>query len=142
MRGATVVEVKAGEVVRDFNPRAPCGARPRGIEVPIVIERFQSTRPVRGATLLILFLALLPLFQSTRPVRGATISTISNALGVAISIHAPRAGRDVFPIDQLKTCVPISIHAPRAGRDLCSLNIQLTITIFQSTRPVRGATPQ
>ena len=34
-----------------FNPRAPCGARPASEgRKAILIELFQSTRPVRGAT--------------------------------------------------------------------------------------------
>ena len=35
-------------------------------------EWFQSTRPVRGATLMIGVLLRMEQFQSTRPVRGAT----------------------------------------------------------------------
>ena len=33
-----------------FNPRAPCGARLRGRTVSVLLEWFQSTRPMRGAT--------------------------------------------------------------------------------------------
>ena len=80
---------------RHFNPRAPCGARPR-LE-PSNVETF--------------------LFQSTRPVRGATI------------------------FDLRKHCVQtISIHAPRAGRDLHPSTVCIAPDRFQSTRPVRGAT--
>ena len=57
---------------------------------------FQSTRPARGATdsrdgekdenke-----------FQSTRPARGATTHVRQNSIKAAISIHAPREGRDM-----------------------------------------------
>ena len=102
-----------------------------------------------------------PLFQSTRPVRGATsaptIFPVSRTISIhapragrdsrqssglelhAISIHAPRAGRDV-EIGFLCWCWIISIHAPRAGRDLpCRLKLH-AVKLFQSTRPVRGAT--
>ena len=34
----------------------------------------------------------------------------------------------------------ISIHAPRAGRDVIILRIRIEQSAFQSTRPVRGAT--
>ena len=57
------------------------------------------------------------LFQSTRPVRGAT---------------PPRYYDKLYDV--------ISIHAPRAGRDLLSILPTLVIMTFQSTRPVRGAT--
>ena len=79
----------------DFNPRAPCGARPRILDnieshmefqstrpvrgatgssaLGVKLVKFQSTRPVRGATLLHCLLNSLFAFQSTRPVRGATM---------------------------------------------------------------------
>ena len=71
--------------------------------------------------------------------RGATETTDQANAKADISIHAPRAGRD-----HKLTCPSndklISIHAPRAGRDFVSMiKIQL-LMVFQSTRPVRGAT--
>ena len=56
----------------NFNPRAPCGARHD----------------------LFAMLSETITFQSTRPVRGATIRGILSRAPVDISIHAPRAGRD------------------------------------------------
>ena len=56
-----------------FNPHAPCGARLRTrFSMPFSIE-FQSTRPVWGATILVIVHAPANQFQSTRPVWGATI---------------------------------------------------------------------
>ena len=78
-----------------FNPRAPCGARQtdrRSSPKPLrfqstrplrgatrftritlsALSTFQSTRPLRGATPKVLLAARVPLFQSTRPLRGAT----------------------------------------------------------------------
>ena len=80
-------------------------------------------------------------FQSTRPLRGATLDAIGKGFAVSISIHAPLAGRDYLPIEEINSTqkfqstrplrgatVPrprlygqrlhISIHAPLAGRDL------------------------
>ena len=56
-----------------FNPRAPCGARLISDSDRDLGDKFQSTRPVRGATRLLL----------------------GREAGTEISIHAPRAGRDV-----------------------------------------------
>ena len=58
--------------ISHFNPRAPCGARRLPFPRRWTRQRFQSTRPVRGAT----FFGFQP------PVINL------------ISIHAPRAGRD------------------------------------------------
>ena len=123
-------------------------------------------------------------FQSTRPVRGATHPVQLPVEGHGISIHAPRAGRDwgavrarcvtcsfqstrpvrgaTRPLDDLLNGDAISIHAPRAGRDhplawdqggrpyfnprapcgarLTGYNWREAFWTFQSTRPVRGAT--
>ena len=160
MRGATQRGGQLRCCRRNFNPRAPCGARRRevdsfgaavGISIhapragrdtekpsePFRTWKFQSTRPVRGATVTVPpfhphcrdFNPRAPCgarhvpgnmsysewkFQSTRPVRGATWIPDSMRPAGGISIHAPRAGRD------RGRCFPrwkrnhISIHAPRA----------------------------
>ena len=82
-------------------------------------------------------------FQSTLPVRGATIIADYIKLCQAISIHAPRAGSDdirgctygsfasfqsTLPVrgatgyaDEITRVFCISIHAPRAGSDFAPL---------------------
>ena len=83
------------ESVIYFNPRAPCGARRLQPRLDRKMARFQSTRPVWGATVTILGLGLRArLFQSTRPVWGATCYQPAFEDGGDISIHAPRVGRD------------------------------------------------
>ena len=55
-------------------------------------------------------------FQSTRPMRGATRDSFNRQVRVGISIHAPHAGRDILAYNKsIKR--GISIHAPHAGRD-------------------------
>ena len=77
---------------------------------------FQSTRPVRGATSDRHSGTREEAFQSTRPVRGATCTHNIFWKYHFVSIHAPRAGRDLFCLCRsIQTFV--SIHAPRAGRD-------------------------
>ena len=80
-------------------------------------------------------------FQSTRPMRGATSRFFLNSEPFEISIHAPRAGRD------WTLCLPrwfrwdFNPRAPCGARHNRSTNVNIKIG-FQSTRPVRGATPQ
>ena len=58
-------------------------------------------------------------FQSTLPVRGATLSFLLMIVSLyQISIHAPRAGSDLPVSQQFSSPRAISIHAPRAGSDL------------------------
>ena len=125
-----------------FNPRTPCGVRPKWCIWSCRTLTFQSTHPVRGAT----GKPLKPDMHSFR-----------------ISIHAPRAGCDPGSCGPVGRGVPISIHAPRAGCDVaaawargrptyfnprtpCGVRLLAAsamdkISSFQSTHPVRGATP-
>ena len=164
LAGRDLAECGRGKEGAYFNPRAPCGARPRrhrgqphgghaiSIHAPLAgrdapaahdlaaAHQFQSTRPLRGATMVSLsifqltfqfqstrplrgatwhtfgLLSFHPTFQSTRPLRGATYYKYSYTHCGHISIHAPLAGRDDrFP--NAEELTNISIHAPLAGRD-------------------------
>ena len=79
------------------------------------------------------------IFQSTRPSRGATLVTLANSNSVAISIHAPLAGRDGCCPRRSARVRHFNPRAPRGARPLHSLHIHQR-HLFQSTRPSRGAT--
>ena len=122
-----------------FNPRAPCGARLRGA------GRAAEIKP----------------FQSTRPLRGATVRDRIHAWCGEISIHAPLAGRDFSSASGYcprpyfnprapcgarpflaAVASPSSYFNPRAP---CGARPGISRTLqprarFQSTRPLRGAT--
>ena len=134
-------EIPAESILSNFNPRAPCGARPK-----------RNTRRVNSIK-----------FQSTRPVWGATFAVAVAISVLPISIHAPRVGRDSIgqslfeqhthfnpraPCGARRKAVfgsgfllSISIHAPRVGRDGKVVYQGYPVYKFQSTRPVWGATP-
>ena len=79
----------------NFNPRTPCGVRPIPTLYLLPSCTFQSTHPVRGATMPCSFSSLACVsFQSTHPVRGATVAEANLVVSLPISIHAPRAGCD------------------------------------------------
>ena len=125
----------------DFNPRAPCGARPWTVIQTGADWVFQSTRPVRGATTSKRRRTYAGSYFNPRAPCGARPLAAGAGQGqLDISIHAPRAGRD----PRLDVVVPdpadISIHAPRAGRDQPKQSVLFHSAVFQSTRPVRGAT--
>ena len=80
----------------DFNPRSPCGERQ--IEITLMVR--------------------ILLFQSTLPMRGATITCGKCGSHDGISIHAPHAGSDKSQQNHSRY-VRISIHAPHAGSDMC-----------------------
>ena len=58
-----------------FNPRAPCGAR--------LLYKLINTENNK--------------FQPTRPLRGATRRLFRTVIWLIISTHAPLAGRDLRP---------------------------------------------
>ncbi|EFR40754.1 hypothetical protein HMPREF9162_2210 [Selenomonas sp. oral taxon 137 str. F0430] len=68
------------------------------------------------------------MFQSTRPVRGATGAADARKQMGDVSIHAPRAGRDL-PHEVFSLPENVSIHAPRAGRDFTSARHRTTQTV-------------
>ena len=130
-RGSTKISTHAPLAGRDrrglhreednyyFNPRAPCGARQLGTEY-----RNKGQKK----------------FQPTRPLRGATLAEDRVGHGESISTHAPLAGRDA----QKKNAPTVARHFnPRApcGARLPFAFLSAFISLFQPTRPLRGATP-
>ena len=84
-----------GVPLKDFNPRAPRGARRyKNAEKGRQLVTFQSTRPARGATLFLAFQLPQIRFQSTRPARGATRRSKSRPDGSCyFNPRAPRGAR-------------------------------------------------
>ena len=117
LRGATADDDDIGTRGRDFNPRAPCGARQCLSHHTQQMQHFNPRAPC-GAR---------PSAASPRE-RSAGIST-----------HAPLAGRDYFLLFR-SASLAISTHAPLAGRDNSGCLTLLGSTGFQPTRPLRGAT--
>ena len=94
---------------------------------------------MRGATLTEDDWRAFAEFQSTRPVRGATLRADNVADGEDISIHAPRAGRDLRNKKRPRRGRYFNPRAPCGARP-DGTSIDFITTEFQSTRPVRGAT--
>ena len=82
---------------RYFNPRAPCGARPA-----LAVD----SRPTNSD------------FNPRAPCGARLHAVVKYAPQNAISIHAPRVGRDNDLFYIVVGLAHISIHAPRVGRDL------------------------
>ena len=142
--------------------------------------RFQSTRPMRGATFYILptmrardisihaphagrdagdkYITGSNCISIHAPLAGCDVEHIQHTVWFspyfnprapcgarqgdhlggtplrAISIHAPRAGRDDF-LSGLGSAGTISIHAPRAGRDFQKANNRVALPNFNPRAP-------
>ena len=163
MRGATFLRVPTTLELLRFQSTRPIRGATYNIVVDGITAEFQSTRPMRGAT---------PrsrrrrpprkAFQSTRPMRGATVA-ISHPPHLPADFNPrapcgarrpalrrrrrwkhfnPRAPCGARPptADEIAAAIEISIHAPHAGRDPGRHAPPRPLEIFQSTRPMRGAT--
>ncbi|EGK58666.1 hypothetical protein HMPREF9081_1891 [Centipeda periodontii DSM 2778] len=80
-------------------------------------------------------------FQSTRPVRGATQKVRDGDHLTGVSIHAPRAGRDILTPAYRRTR-QVSIHAPRAGRDIANRSFVLRASRVSIHAPRAGRDPE
>ena len=117
IRGATGGARRTRTRRTDFNPRAPYGARRK------------DRRPPAGR-----------LDFNPRAPYGARLDFLGTVLDFIISIHAPHTGRDFAFAYTVNTDNAISIHAPHTGRDAKCMYTIVGVQIFQSTRPIRGAT--
>ena len=128
----------------------------------VASKQFQSTHPVRGATIATTRSSKSAGFQSTHPVRGATCNCPHWCYWCPISIHAPREGCDPTQLSTLPTHTYFNPRTPHGVRLYRLINIpegsvdfnprtphgvrRLKYYIsnpsraFQSTHPSRGAT--
>ena len=101
-----------------FNPRTPCGVRHIRRTLTDEQKVFQSTHPLRGATLPGLRQPPGHADFNPRTPCGVRLSPLfSSSVIFCISIHAPLAGCDrAFSMRSARST--ISIHAPLAGCDV------------------------
>ena len=125
----------------DFNPRAPCGARPRWRRWWRTSRNFNPRAPCGARQGLSDQVKELKDFNPRAPC-GARLCThriFGHESG--ISTHAPLAGRDEVKTVLVAGLGFISTHAPLAGRDRPDCGSRPRRGGFQPTRPLRGATP-
>ena len=125
---------------RHFNPRTPCGVRPCMPTAYVTRRPFQSTHPLRGATLRL----------SARSPTSANFNP-RTPCGVRRYVRGLHAHRPDFnprtPCGVRRALAAayaannsISIHAPLAGCDYIEGVTIAPESLFQSTHPLRGAT--
>ena len=141
IRGATPHGGGMCRLLANFNPRAPYGARQLVRVMPTFAPQISIHAPHTGrdgGTHYQLCLNLL--FQSTRPIRGATVfpSLVVKDF-IYFNPRAPYGARLCFR-SYVHRFRDISIHAPHTGRDSASSLASGALDRFQSTRPIRGAT--
>ena len=103
------------------------------------IKAFQSTPPVKAATLSARVYLSPCRFQSTPPVKAATQKEVNPEMFTRFQSTPPvkAATQQLSEIEQRER---ISIHAAREGGDVSSRSISYDVIAFQSTPPVKAAT--
>ena len=116
--GRDHIAVSAGGALHRISIHAPhTGRDAKKLRQEPEKDRFQSTRPIRGATVSAEQTEYNSLFQSTRPIRGATSVRISEvSQPFYFNPRAPYGARRSVKMLSLALC-RISIHAPHTGRD-------------------------
>ena len=117
LRGATNTRSPATSV-RDFNPRAPCGARPLGPK-----EK-----------------ALIILISTHAPLAGRDSRFSERTIQHYISTHAPLAGRDAGTAQECRELAVFQPTRPLRGATGTIFYIFPQVSGFQPTRPLRGTT--
>ena len=124
---------------RNFNPHSPCGERPPAMDAGQLVDVFQSTLPLRGATRSAKIRLPSADISIHTPLAGSDFFFPVVVVLRGISIHTPLAGSD--SICRPGECRPCNFnpHSPCGERLICSLSRSMTV-LFQSTLPLRGAT--
>ena len=126
--------------IHDFNPRAPYGARRTGIHRVKLTATFQSTRPLRGATLDNWYFGKPVNISIHAPLTGRDFTFCTNFSLSIISIHAPLTGRDHRKsASKKRRHTYFNPRAPYGARRQIAVADDV-VHVFQSTRPLRGAT--
>ena len=136
-----VSSIPSQTLSRNFNPRAPCGARrAAGDRAPFTVW-ISTHAPLAGRDAQ-MHRRVHPrgTFQPTRPLRGATCAVLWACRGISyFNPRAPCGARLGCTINDLYRD-DISTHAPLAGRDRLRRRHCRGRAEFQPTRPLRGAT--
>ena len=100
-----------------FNPHSPCGERPCSSRMAASRRNFNPHSPCGERRTDETPVPTYDVFQSTLPLRGATVFSLRVEDGAAISIHTPLAGSDFRHVLAESPHLRISIHTPLAGSD-------------------------
>ena len=123
----------------DFNPRSPCGERRNRLFRGKLLLHFNPRSPCGERLGFRSISGKGAVFQSTLPVRGATLVYFFQCVTLLISIHAPRAGSDPITLFCVSYHVYFNPRSP-CGERLGTVRLNNSSFKFQSTLPVRGAT--
>ena len=141
MRGATLSDVACCLTCCHFNPRSPCGERPPWRQTHRANNKFQSTLPVRGATIWLAFHSATAAYFNPRSPCGERRQSRTRCGNCRTNFNprSPCGERrvEVVPVkffEIFQSTLPVRGATETAGDNI------IPRVEFQSTLPVRGAT--
>ena len=139
--GTTRPKQKNADRMKDFNPRAPGGARRYSVTFPSASTHFNPRAP-GGARQHSCRTSFQCLDFNPRAPGGARPATLADVINEAvdISIHVPQVGHDLRPDWRSNAEKVISIHVPQVGHDQMQHTRCRLWWTFQSTCPRWGTT--
>ena len=139
LRGATIYFSRNLTTKSNFNPRAPCGARPAFPIARLAAQAISTHAPLAGRDLMVWPTAAAVRHFNPRAPCGARPSTFKTIFSARISTHAPLAGRDSGVLLHLNKCTAFQPTRPLRGATAL-FSVLFGMGVFQPTRPLRGAT--
>ena len=139
MRAATKIPALFFKIFLISIHAAHAGSDLKHIGLLITKLQFQSTLPMRAATVYTTIISYRRVFQSTLPMRAATIGRIQVRSYTDISIHAAHAGSDHKCLFCGYTWHNFNPRCP-CGQRRRLPKIMVGAKEFQSTLPMRAAT--
>ena len=126
-------------IIRNFNPRAPYGARPRKQRLINAFTNFNPRAPYGARPQELFGICLQTNFNPRAPYGARLDPKYIKDMYHAISIHAPHTGRDFG--EDISGIIGFNFNprAPYGARRAIPPMIAQSRP-FQSTRPIRGAT--
>ena len=94
LAGSDTLKPRLIPCLGDFNPRSPCGERLGDMRISLRQFDFNPRSPCGERPRRIAWPGGMVGFQSTLPLRGATLDRLAAEADQTISIHAPLAGSD------------------------------------------------
>ena len=100
----------------NFNPHSPCGERQKIPHRPLRLHYFNPHSPCGERPTGWGAYRIRHEFQSTLPLRGATVQLLVEAIAVRISIHTPLAGSDAANTSGKPASFNFNPHSPCGER--------------------------
>ena len=137
--GSDQEQVRGVSKLPYFNPRSPCGERPRQSNLCTSHATFQPTLPMRGATKATKNVKITKTFQPTLPMRGATSFFSVTVRALQFQPTLPMRGATLSSGYYPSKGWNFNPRSP-CGERLTDSVITEHLLIFQPTLPMRGAT--